>query len=226
MCAALVLLGSACPQLLEDGFRMQSGPLSSGAGAVPAEDSDAGTGAVLADSSDAGVGESLGVFDATTEGAGEAGAPPALECRSGSHETASGACYAVFETNKVSWFTARAQCQALGVGWHLASIRSRSDSTLLASLVSSEVWVGASDQALEGTWLWVDDETVFWRGDGSGGNAVNGMYTDWNSNEPNGSDLSDCMRILPDAKWADLQCENTLGYSCMGPRDLLGSGAT
>jgi hypothetical protein len=67
----------------------------------------------------------------------------------------------------------------------------------------------------------VDDDTVFWHGDGTGtgGGAANGLYADWNSDEPNGSDPSDCMRILPSAKWADLQCENTLGYICMGPQD-------
>jgi hypothetical protein len=222
MCAAVVLLCSACPQLLDDGFRIQSEPLSSPDGAVPPlQNGEAASGGgVPADASDAGAAVSTGTIVATSDGVGVSDAtnPRAHTCRSGSHATAGGACYAPFET-KVNWFTARAQCQAQGSGWDLASIRSSLDSELLVSLVSREMWVGASDQALEGSWLWVDDDTVFWQGDGTGGSAVDGVYANWNSDEPNGKDPSDCMRILPSAKWADLQCENTLGYICMGPQD-------
>jgi len=132
--------------------------------------------------------------------------------------TASGACYALFET-KLNWLSARGRCQALGSGWDLASIRSSLDLEVLLPLVTAEMWVGASDRALEGTWLWIDSSSVFWRGSGTSAGAVDGLYSNWNRDEPNGNDPSDCMRILPGAKWADFQCENAIGFICMGPRD-------
>src|SRR6185295_4580803 len=108
----------------------------------------------------------------------DAGAVPVRTCRSGSHTTASGACYALFET-RLNWGAARAQCHAQGRGWELASIPSDQDSELLAALIPSEMWVGASDQTLEGTWLWVDDGTVFFSGSGTSGSAADGQFANW-----------------------------------------------
>jgi hypothetical protein len=225
MCAGLVSLCSACPQLLDDGFRAQSELHDGRDASVPAmHPPPLDRSAIERGEPDSGVAApppSTPAGDAAhpDDGAGtDAGAIPARTCRSGSQPTASGACYALFET-KLNWSAARTQCRGQGSGWDLASIRSNRDSELLVPLIQSETWVGASDQASEGSWLWVDDGTVFWHDSGTNGSAVAGIYTNWNSDEPNGSDPSDCMRIIPGAKWADFQCGNTLGYLCMGPPD-------
>ncbi|MBM4153794.1 MAG: hypothetical protein FJ221_02015 [Lentisphaerae bacterium] len=40
------------------------------------------------------------------------------------------------------------------------------------------VWIGASDLAAEGTWLWSVDNAQFWQGN-AGGTAVGGLYNNW-----------------------------------------------
>ncbi|MEO8177640.1 MAG: C-type lectin domain-containing protein [Deltaproteobacteria bacterium] len=133
-------------------------------------------------------------------------------------------CYLV-DTTPHSWSDARASCRALGDGWDLASLRSAQNSAFAAPLLTLEAWIGASDAALEGTWTWVDQGDAFWLGDGMG-SALNGAYANWNSNEPNGAEESDCGRILPagaavspglTAPWADLSCTELRGALCEGP---------
>lgn len=127
----------------------------------------------------------------------------------------------------LSWADARLNCQARGVGWDLASLRSSEDSAFWAPRLTFEAWVAASDAADEGTWLWVSDNTPFWSGDGLTGSAVNGAYTNWNTDEPNGSDNSDCARLLPrtealpdrNVPWADLECAELRGAICEGPAE-------
>jgi hypothetical protein len=231
--ATLVLLCTACPQLLDDGFRVQidapdgrdaaAPPIhppamelvdTNPAGAAPDAAALERDAAVLAgDTPDSSPSVDANA-DAAASGDADAGAEPARACRSGSHATASGACYALFET-KLTWASARTRCQAQGTGWELASIRSGRDSEVLLPLVTSDMWVGATDQELEGSWHWLDNASVFWRGSG----ALDGAYVNWDSNEPNGNDPADCMRILPGARWADFQCANALGYICMGPQE-------
>jgi len=241
----LVLSCLGCPQLLDDSFRAQ-GALQNGGDAAslatdpleidpreiePPEIDPSPTVGGRTDSGAAVPLPATPARDAAATGSGgdEAGAAPrstdagtapdpppaspARRCRSGSHATASGACYALFQT-RLNWPAARDDCRAQGSGWNLASIRSRRDREILVPLIAGDMWVGATDQALEGTWHWVDDGSVFWQG-----SASDAVYSDWNSNEPNGRDSSDCMRVLPGGRWADFQCENTLGYICMGPPD-------
>jgi hypothetical protein len=127
----------------------------------------------------------------------------------------------------VAWPDARANCQALGAGWDLASLRSNVEAVFWAPRLTFDVWVGASDTANEGVWIWVSDGAQFWAGDGVTGAAVNGAFANWNTDEPNGGENSDCARMLariaaqPDrnAPWADLECTELLGALCEGPAD-------
>jgi hypothetical protein len=136
----------------------------------------------------------------------------------------SGNCYLVDATPRV-WSDARASCRARADGWDLASLRSARDSEFAARLLTIEAWIGASDATLEGTWTWADRGDAFWSGDGTG-STLNGAYANWNSNEPNGGEESDCSRILPagtavlpglSAPWADLACTELRGALCEGP---------
>jgi hypothetical protein len=46
------------------------------------------------------------------------------------------------------------------------------------------VWIGANDISTEGTWVWVDDGTQFWRGNNFG-SRVDGRFNNWSQgNEP------------------------------------------
>ena len=40
------------------------------------------------------------------------------------------------------------------------------------------VWIGASDLATEGAWLWSVDNAQFWQGS-AGGTTVGGLYNNW-----------------------------------------------
>jgi hypothetical protein len=117
----------------------------------------------------------------------------------------------------VSWQDARAACVARGPGWDLASSRNRTDNDFIGSIRTAEAWLGGTDAAIEETWVWVNDGVSFWRGEGSAGTPLSGAFFNWFDDEPNGSDGSDCMRLLLDGFWADLECEEELGYVCEGP---------
>jgi hypothetical protein len=119
-------------------------------------------------------------------------------------------------TESASWALARSRCQARGAGWDLMSIRSAADSAFLAGWLTAEAWVGADDTDGREIWRWVDDGSEFWEGGGTG-SALDSSYVNWNANEPNGGGGHDCMRILPSALWADLDCGDSRTSVCEGP---------
>lgn len=43
-------------------------------------------------------------------------------------------------------------------------------------------WIGASDQTIEGMWVWENGGNQFWQGDASGA-PIGGLYNNW-GNEP------------------------------------------
>jgi hypothetical protein len=99
----------------------------------------------------------------------------------------------------------------------LATVRSAEDSAFLLTLLNGDAWLGGSDTATEGTWAWVTDGAEFWLGDGETGNALNGAFVNWFTDEPNGEDSSDCLRVLASATWADLECSELRASVCEGP---------
>jgi hypothetical protein len=117
----------------------------------------------------------------------------------------------------VSWQDARAACLARGAGWDLTTVRSRADSDFVDSIVTQETWLGGSDIATEETWVWANDQLSFWQGEAPGGGPLNGSFFNWFDDEPNGGEGSDCLRMLLDGRWADLECDEPRGYVCEGP---------
>lgn len=165
--------------------------------------------------------DSSELADAASDAAGPVDVPT---CGVSEVTAPNGNCYLAREA-LASWADARSTCQARGAGWDLASITSSEETEFWAPRLTFEAWVGASDAADEGTWVWISDGTPFWSGDGLTGNPVSAAYTNWNSDEPNGGENSDCGRLLPrtlalpdrDALWADLECVELLGSICEGP---------
>jgi hypothetical protein len=170
----------------------------------PPETEDAG-----ADSGDAGAVVTLD------------GGQPAALCASDELLGPEDRCY-FFDATLASWATARAACQARGAGWDLARVRLAEQSAFLADALTFEAWIGATDAASEGQWLWVGDTGPFWIGNGATGSANAGAYTNWNATEPNGATATNCARALPrsiggptsNAPWADLDCATALGFVC------------
>lgn len=80
--------------------------------------------------------------------------------------------------------------------------------------VSSDVWLGATDGAVEGEWRWTDGE-LFWVGD-QAGTPQNGLFNGWYFREPNNVNEEDCLTLETAAKpeWYDHQCHLTLSYVC------------
>jgi len=132
-----------------------------------------------------------------------------------------GHCY-FLDANPLGWDLARSACQQRGAGWDLVSVRSAADSEFLGAALTFEAWLGASDGASEGTWVWVVDNQPFWLGTGANGSALGGAYANWNATEPNGATTTNCARALPrsfgspnpNAPWADLACDAALGAIC------------
>jgi lectin-like protein len=164
------------------------------------------------------------VEDAAVSAVSGGDAGPGAFCAAPGLTGPNGNCYLMLATPR-SWSDARSGCLALGQGWDLASIRSGSINSFLSDALSFEVWIGGSDAATEGTWIWVIDGSPFWSGDGATGAAVAGAFNSWNTSEPNGATNSDCARLLPgslvapgaQAIWADLECGQLRGSVCERP---------
>jgi hypothetical protein len=121
----------------------------------------------------------------------------------------SGACYFV-ESAVSTWAEARTSCQARGDGWDLVTIGDAAQNEFVLSVAGFEAWIGATDGADEGTWLWVNEEASFFEV----GAATSAGFANWSDGEPNDYDDSDCLRILTTGEWADWPCESPLGHVC------------
>jgi hypothetical protein len=127
-----------------------------------------------------------------------------------------GSCYFV-DTTLATFAAARSACQARGTGWDLTTLRRSEDHDFVASLVSGDAWIGATDAGVEGTWVWVTDGLEFWSGD-STGSAVGGAYSNWGAADPTGGTSQNCGRYAAsEDAWADGDCATTLASVCEGP---------
>jgi formylglycine-generating enzyme required for sulfatase activity/tetratricopeptide (TPR) repeat protein len=89
----------------------------------------------------------------------------------------------------MSWERAKDYCSSLG--GYLATIQDESENEFISKIISSsEIWLGASDGAEEGTWVWVSGEP--WE------------YTNWAEGEPNTNVDNDYLLLqsYPTRKWA------------------------
>ncbi len=149
---------------------------------------------------------------------GSSGQEPAPSaCGAGLSQGPNGRCFVLLSA-AAPWLEARESCRALGDGWDLAVPRSAALNAFLATLLVDEAWLGGSDRETEEVWRWVDDGSVFWRGDEAGA-APEGAFANWNPSEPNGGGNSDCLRLVSRVgdEWADLECEMPRSALCEGP---------
>jgi len=141
-------------------------------------------------------------------------APPdaSVDCGDGAVQGPRG-CYAGEQT-LVTWSEARARCQQRGAGWDLATVLDAEDNQLVVALAAgSEAWLGGTDVAAEGEWLWVRDGTPFSSVPTDAGTG----YARWTSGEPNDQNDSDCLRVLTTGLWADWTCDGTYAFVCQRP---------
>lgn len=116
-----------------------------------------------------------------------------------------------------------------GMRGYFATVTSLTENNFIKDKVgSSSAWLGGSDAASEGVWIWTDTNSPesgiqFWSGAAGGsapyisGSSGDRRYANWNSSEPNDSGSNeDALQILSggSGKWNDLPISgsNTDGY--------------
>jgi hypothetical protein len=82
------------------------------------------------------------------------------------------------------------------MGGHLVTITSAAENTFVFNTWPSG-WIGFTDEAVEGQWKWVTNETV--------------TYTNWNGGEPNNAGNEDYAQFVSGGRWNDLP-NNSLPY--------------
>jgi len=102
--------------------------------------------------------------------------------------------YDVITAEGFSWTDARAAAVAMGPGWDLATITSGAEDAFVTSLLPisppsrSHYWLGGTDAAAEGTFVWVTGEPF--------------TYTNWWPGEPNNSGNEDFIAYDFRGGWA------------------------
>ena len=95
---------------------------------------------------------------------------------------ATSGCYR-FTTAFTDW--ASAQAEAVSLGGHLAAIGSAAENAAVYDFAVSQnrstFFIGFTDAAIEGTWVWVNGEPV--------------VYTNWRAGEPNNVGEEDFGRV-------------------------------
>ena len=131
--------------------------------------------------------------------------------------------YYEFVNTNVNWAaakTAAAMRTYYGLQGYLATVTSAGENSFINSKLAATGWIGASDQAVEGTWRWVTGPEgllsggaglQFWTGTSSG-SAFGGAYANWNGGEPNNSGgAENWAQFFVGGLWNDLPATSTLG---------------
>jgi gliding motility-associated-like protein len=118
------------------------------------------------------------------------------------------AMYFIAKTDK-SWLNS--QQDAMAVGANLTSILSQAENDAIVQAANAQgltggAWIGYTDAAVEGNWIWVD--------------GSQSTYTNWNQGEPNNSSGIPCYQDedaaliqFSNGKWNDLAIQNICGGS-------------
>ena len=108
------------------------------------------------------------------------------------------------------WANQRAACQAFG--YDLATVDSLAEANWLKDQLGARGWIGLTDTASEGNFVW-----------GSSGAVP--LYTNWNSGEPNDYGAGeDCTELRTDGTWNDMPCTSLFQAVCESP-SVTGNGA-
>ena len=109
-------------------------------------------------------------------------------------------------SDTLSWAGAEAACQAVGL--QLATVQSAAqNAVLLTAAAGNAVWIGGTDAASEGAWVWSPSNTPL-------------SYTNWYAGNPNNAyGGQDCMQFNwgSPGKWNDDKCMNQQKYVCQQP---------
>merc|ERR1712172_371283 len=111
-----------------------------------------------------------------------------------------GICYKCVYA-KLNWIKAAKACKALGNAV-LATVPDKVANNFIKDKLNGNSWIGATDQTKEGTWKWLNGDSM--------------SYTNWkNSNDIKNKD-GDCAYMYSSSgKWQDEECSKKLQFCCM-----------
>ena len=124
---------------------------------------------------------------------------PTPVCRGMQGNTHNGRKYIIHEGagSAKTWLDAKADCAAIGA--HLAVFADRDEEDPVNGEFSSDNWIGLSDAATEGAFLWLDGTLP--------------AYTHWNIFSPHGASTTrNCVRV--NIEWEDQDCMLLKEYAC------------
>ena len=120
----------------------------------------------------------------------------------------------------VNQATAQARCAAFtppgGAPYYLARPETTAElATIQANRGGVDRWIGATDAAAEGTWLWTDGSPVLFNGASTTNPAI--VRPPWDTGQPDNSGNQDCAQMWQgDGEWDDLGCGDARGFVCEG----------
>ncbi len=129
--------------------------------------------------------------------------------------------YEVVNSGNIVWSNARTAALSRtfnGLTGYLANLTSTEESGFIQSKLSNDGWIGASDQAVEGQWRWMDGPEAglqFWQGASNGSRVSGGAgqvttaYSNWAAGEPNDSGGEDYAYAIGGGNWNDYSGTNS-----------------
>jgi hypothetical protein len=121
--------------------------------------------------------------------------------------------YRIVEIN-TTWDLAAADCNddddlssSLTGRTHLVVVGDAQEKTILTNQFSGNTWVGLSDVATEGTFLWVTNEPT-------NGFPQVGMQPPWDAGDPDGGTAENCVRFKNSFDFEDKPCTDSNSYVC------------
>ena len=119
-------------------------------------------------------------------------------------EGGNGHAYIVVSSS-MTWHAAEAAAQTYKFGGqtgYLATITSAQENAFIYDnlpIANRTGWLGATDEAVEGTWRWQTGPEA--------GELL--PYTNWSAGEPNNQSDEDCMQFVTGGQWNDISCGST-----------------
>lgn len=112
--------------------------------------------------------------------------------------TFASSAYFVCKTAASSWAEASAACVARGGA--LVTVSSADENAFLLAAGVTDAWIGYTDAAVEGTFVWASGE---------------GVFTSWGMAQPDDAGGNeDCATFLADGTWNDAPCDGKHAYVC------------
>ncbi|CAN5824986.1 hypothetical protein BH11MYX3_BH11MYX3_32710 [soil metagenome] len=122
---------------------------------------------------------------------------PTPACRSMTTPTVHSGRKYFIHTAPLAWAPAKADCEATGA--HLVTFSDNDEDDIVDKDFTGDSWIGLSDQATEGTFVWVNGDPL--------------VFTHWDIASPHAASPGrNCVRV--NLEWSDSDCTLTKPYAC------------